>query len=146
VRLAAGTASAERQVAQRCLHSDATPTGTEWPKFDDQNIAIWQQNVRRPDDIWSITQRLDATLFSEDMRGWQECQQKMVGAASSMYWVTMSTSSKHRGCAAICRGCDAMCSIAWNPGNKQLWPELRRLWLAFWQIDIRQWSHVPRIV
>jgi hypothetical protein len=145
-QLASGSASAERQVALRCLHSVAMPNGTDWPKYDDQNIAIWQPNIRQPDEIWSITQMLDNTLFHEDKRGWQECQQNMVGASSYMYWLTMSTGSKHRGCAAICKGCDAMCSIAWNPGNRQQWPDLRSLWLAFWHIDIRQWSHVPRIV
>ena len=85
---------------------------------------------------------MDDTLFKKDMRGWHECKQKMKGGADEMYWTSMSTGTRHRGIAATCKSCDAMCAIKWDPRSKDLWPQLRTQWLSFCNIDIREWSHV----
>ena len=122
-------------------------SGDAWPKAGEVGKSVWQENRVLPENLWSLIQRMDSTLFAGDMRGWGACQHLMEETKDLYHWMAMSThSGKVRGVGAVCKACDAMCAVAWKAADTTDWQALREAWLTFWQVDVQALTHTAPMV
>ena len=118
--------------AAPCEHSRTKSDGSAWPSMSHLPVSLWPHNAIHPGEVWSYVQRLDATLFCDDKRGWLLCQQRMLAWAYRFDWAAMNTHGGYRGFIVSCKVCKAMCCIQWDRNHSDGYAAVRSTWLTFW--------------
>ena len=100
-------------------------------------VRFDERNIIDPEELWNKIQFLGATLFSQNMIGWKECETKIMANKDHFkQWAKMKTRTKE-GLSCECRHCNVAIYVCWDAArtnsHEHLEPKRREL-LDFFDI------------